>query len=163
MTLAERALPWPKGRLFEDFVVGQVFQHHWGRTINDGDNTLFSTLTLHFNPLYFNTEFARAHGHPTSPVNPLLVFNTVVGLSVEDLSEAGGPFLGIDKLTYGVAVYPGDTIVASSTTVAVRESESNPDTGIVTWHTEGLNQRGEVVVAFDRTNLIRKRNKGGSR
>jgi len=89
-----RAKKLPKGHLFEDFSLGQVFQHHWGRTLNEGDNTLFSTLTLSYNPLYFNEPYARAHGHPTSPVNPMLVFATVFGLSVEDLSEAGGLFLG---------------------------------------------------------------------
>ena len=100
MSFIEEARPWPKGRLFADFEVGQLFEHHWGRTVNAGDNSLFSTLTLHFNPLYFNAEYARAHGHPDTPVNPLLVFNTVLGMTVEDLSEAGGPFLGINKLVY---------------------------------------------------------------
>ncbi|MGQ0547684.1 MAG: MaoC family dehydratase [Betaproteobacteria bacterium] len=151
-----KARPWPKGRTFDGFSPGQVFEHHWGRTINAGDNSLFSTLTLHFNPLYFNAEFARAHGHPDTPVNPLLVLNTVLGLSVEDLSEAGGPFLGIDKLVYLAPVYPGDTLTARSTTLAVRESQSRADAGIVTWRTEGRNQRGETVIEFERSNLVRK-------
>ena len=60
-----RARKLPKGHLFEDFSLGQVYQHHWGRTLNEGDNTLFSTLTLSYNPLYFNEPYARAHGHRT--------------------------------------------------------------------------------------------------
>src|SRR5579862_1870653 len=84
-----------KGRYFEEFKLGDVFTHHWGRTLNAGDNSLFTTLTLHFNPLYFNAEYARAHGHPDVVIHPLLVLCIVVGLSVEDLSEAGGPFLGV--------------------------------------------------------------------
>lgn len=156
MTPLQKAKPWPKGRLFGDFKVDQVFNHHWGRTINAGDNSLFSTLTLHFNPLYFNAEFARAHGHPDTPVNPLLVFNTVLGMTVEDLSEAGGPFLGINKLAYLAPVYPGDTLTARSTTLSVRESESRRGSGIVGWKTEGFNQRGEKVIEFERSNLISK-------
>src|SRR5207237_8863778 len=31
----------PKGHAFEDFHDGQVFEHHGGRTLNDGDNSLF--------------------------------------------------------------------------------------------------------------------------
>ena len=58
-----RARKLPKGNLFDDFQVGQVFQHHWGRTLSASDNTLFSTLTLSYNPLYFNAPYARAHGH----------------------------------------------------------------------------------------------------
>ena len=62
--LVARAVKHPKGNQFEDFTVGQVFEHHWGRTLNDGDNSLFSTLTLSYNPHYFNAEYAKANGHP---------------------------------------------------------------------------------------------------
>ncbi len=148
---------WHKGHRFEDFSVGQRFLHHWGRTVNEGDNSLFSALTLSYNPLYFNAELARAHGHPGAVANPLLVFLVVFGLSVEDLSEAGGLFLGVDDLAFHRPVYPGDTLTARSSVVEVRESESRPDQGIVTWHTEGFNQRDELVIDFRRANLVAKR------
>jgi len=161
-----RAKKLPKGHLFEDFSLGQVFQHHWGRTLNEGDNTLFSTLTLSYNPLYFNQPYARAHGHRAAPVNPMLVFATVFGLSVEDLSEAGGLFLGVDDLTFHRTVYPGQTLTARSTVHDIRESKSRPGAGIVTWHTEGFLTNGEagpndggaqLVVDFRRSNLVPKR------
>ena len=104
----------PKGNRYEDFEPGRVFKHHWGRTVTELESTLFSTLTLHFNPHYFNAEYARAHGHPGIVVNPLLVFTTVFGLTVEDLSEGGGPFLGVNELTYHQPVYPGDSLRAES-------------------------------------------------
>jgi itaconyl-CoA hydratase len=160
-----RARKIPKGHLFEDFSLGQVFQHHWGRTLNEGDNTLFSTLTLSYNPLYFNEPYARAHGHRMSPVNPMLVFATVFGLSVEDLSEAGGLFLGVDNLTFHRTVYPGQTLTARSTVREVRESQSRPNAGIVTWHTEGFLAGGDdssIVVDFRRSNLVPKRGGGGA-
>jgi itaconyl-CoA hydratase len=152
-----RAVPRPKGNFFEDFEPGRAFSHHWGRTVNHGDNSLFTTLTLHYNPLYTNTEFAKAHGHKDQVVNPMLVFTTVFGLSVEDLSESGGAFLGVENLTFHLPVYPGDTLTARSTVVERRESASNPGMGIVTWHTEGFNQGGARVIDFRRTNLINKR------
>lgn len=148
---------WRKGNQFEDFQLGQVFHHHWGRTINEGDNSLFSSLTLSYNPLYFNTEYALALGHKAIVVNPLLVFLTVFGLSVEDLSEAGGLFLGVGALTFHQPVYPGDTLTASSEVVDLRESKSRPSDGIVTWHTFGRNSQAELVIDFRRTNLIAKR------
>ena len=148
---------WRKGNNYEDFAVGQQFVHHWGRTINEGDNSLFSTLTLSYNPLYFNAEFARAHGHPATVVNAMLVFTTVFGLSVEDLSEIGGLFLGVDDLTFHEPVYPGDTLTAHSTVVDKRESSSRPESGIVTWHTRGFNQHGNEVIDFRRTNLVAKK------
>ena len=152
-----------KGNLLEDFTVGRVFEHHWGRTITQAENALYSTLTLHFNPHYFNREHARVHGHEETVVNPLLVFNTVFGLSVEDLSEAGmGPFLGVDELEYLRPVYADDTLVARSTVVDVRDTRSRPEFGIVTWHTEGFNQFEDQVISFRRANLVQRRAAGES-
>ena len=153
-----RAKKWPKGNHYEDFELGHVYHHHWGRTLNDGDNSLFSTLTLSFNPLYFNAEYAEAHGHGGVILNPMLVFLTVFGLSVEDLSEAGGLFLGVDDLKFHRTVYPGETLSARSTVLDKRESASRPESGIVSWHTEGHNSHGELVIDFRRTNLVSKRN-----
>ena len=152
-----RARPWPKGRLFEDFAVGQHFRHHWGRTITEGDATLFATLTLAYNPLYTNRDYALAHGHRDLVVSPHLVFNVVLGLSVEDLSEIGGPFLGVFDLVYHRAVYPGETLTAESDTVEARLSDSNPSNGIVTWSTRGLDRDGATAVSFRRSNLVRRR------
>lgn len=148
-----------RGNKFEDFTPGRKFDHHWGRTITQTENTLFSTLTLHFNPHYYNVEYARAHDHPDTPVNPMLVFNTVFGLSVEDLSEGGGPFLGIEALSFYMPVYPGDTLTACSTVVEGRESSTHAGMGIVTWHTEGFNKNGQRVIDFRRSNLVRMREK----
>jgi len=148
-----------RGNTFEAFAVGRVFEHHWGKTVTAGDNSLFTAITHAYNPVYLNAEHARSEGHPDVVVSPMLVLCIVVGLSVEDLSEVGGPFLGIDDLTFHLPVHPGDTLTARSTVVDARESRSRPATGIVTWHTEGRNQHGELVVGYRRTNLVAK---GGS-
>ena len=154
-----RARLWPKGNRFEDFVEGRVFKHHWGRTITDGDNAAFSTQTLSFCPLYFNEVYAQSQGHPRTVVNPLLVFNTVFGLTVEDLSEGGGPFLGVDNCQFLAPVYVGDTLTARSTVVSARESKGQTALGIVSWHSEGFNQHGDKVLDYTRTNLVRKRSR----
>jgi acyl dehydratase len=145
-----------KGHKYEDFAVGQVYVHHWGRTITAGDNSLFSTVTCNWNPMHLNAEYARKHGHPDVVVNPMLVLCTIVGLSVEDLSEAGGPFLSLDQCEFRRPVYPGDTLVASSEVIAARSSQSRPGYGIVTWRTRGHNQHGDLVVEFVRSNLVAK-------
>ena len=146
-----------RGNMNEDFIPGRKFDHHWGRTITQAENALFSALTLHYNPHYYNIEYARAHKHPDTPVNPMLVFNTVFGLSVEDLSEGGGPFLGIEALIFHSPVYPGDTLTARSTVVERRESSKHTNMGIVTWHTEGFNRNAERVIDYRRSNLVRMR------
>jgi acyl dehydratase len=146
-----------RGHLYEDFAEGRRFLHHRGRTFTLQDSLTFSTLTLQHNPLYFNEEYARYLGYQGIPVHPLLVFATVLGLTVEDLAEAGGPFLGVDDLRLGVPVYPGDTVYAASEAVSRRPSRSRPGWGIVEWRTVGFNQRGEVVIQYRRRNLAKMR------
>jgi len=152
--LRARAVKMTEIHPYEDFEDGQVFEHHWGRTISGAENSVFASLTLSFNPLYFNEEYAKSHGHPSTVVCPMLAFNTVFGLSVQDLSEAGGFFLGIEDLIYHQPVYPGDTLTARSEVVGKRVSGKNPGQGIVTWNTVGANQHGDTVVSFTRTNLV---------
>src|SRR4029453_8718524 len=92
--------------------------------------------------------------HPREQVNPMLVFTTVFGMSVEDLSENGAAFLGVDDLTYHRPVYPGDTLPATSTVHANPLSGKNPQQAICTWHTKGFNQSGELVIDFKGPNFI---------
>lgn len=163
--LEERILSAPvreRGNLYEDFEPGRVFAHHWSRTVDTADNLIFTTATLHYNPLYFSDEQAKADGHPGIVANPMLAFAIVFGLSVEDLSERGGAFLGLDDLVFHEPVYPGDTLTSRSTVVSRRESTSNPGFGIVTWHTEGFNQHGRRVLDYRRTNMVRRRTPGGA-
>jgi itaconyl-CoA hydratase len=146
-----------RGHYFEDFEVGHLFQHHWGRTINEGDNSLFSTVTMNFNPIYFNREYARGLGYQDVVVNHMLVMNVVFGLSVEDLSERAIAHLGYEKLKYLTTVYCGDTLTSESLVLSKRDT-SRPDRGVVKFRTSGYNQRGEKVLEYERPVLIRKRN-----
>lgn len=152
--LKEAATFRPRGKIYEEFEVGETIYHHWGRTITEADAIQFSHLTLSYNPLYFNIEYAKAHGHPGLVVNPHLVFNTILGLSVEDNSEGiAGPFLGVFELTYHQPVYIGDTLTAQSVTTGKRITDGDPNKGVITWHTEGFNQNGNRVIDFKRSNL----------
>lgn len=146
-----------RGVTLGDFTAGGNLVHHWGRTLTETDHIIFSTALCYWNPMGLNAEFAHAHGHRDLVVNPMLVLCTVIGLSVEDLSESGGPFLGIEDCTFPTSVYPGDTITSSSEVLEVRRSSSRPDAGIVTWRTTGTNQHGAVVCQYVRSNLIADR------
>ena len=154
--LPENATLLVRGHVFDDFEVGRVFEHKQRKTVLDSENALFTTLTLHYNPTYLDREHARSSGYRDLVVNPLLVFNLVFGLSVEDLSEGGGPFLGIDSMVYGEPVYAGDTLRARSKVVSARLSKKHERYGIVTWETKGFNQRDEKVISYSRSNLVRR-------
>jgi len=155
--LRERSVQRTEIHPYDFFEIDQTFDHHWGRTISAAENALFATITLNFNPLYFNEEYARNEGHPTTVVCPMLAFNTIFGLSVQDNSEAGGFFLGIEDLIYHQPIHSGDTLTARSTVKSKRESSSDTEHGIVTWDTVGHNQHGELVISFTRTNLVKKK------
>lgn len=143
------------GRFFEDFQVGDTYRHHWGRTVTDGECSLFTTWTMNANPLYFNKVYAQAHGHRDTPVNPLLVMNVVFGMTVEDLSEQALAHLGYWRMRFGRPVYPGDTLFAESTVLDKRASESKNDRGIVHVRTVGTNQHGEEVISYERKILVK--------
>lgn len=154
---AQTARVWTKANRWEDFSPGQRFDHHWGRTLWEADNALFSTATMSWLPIHLNAAYAREEGHPNVLLHPLLLFCTVLGMSVQDLSESGGAFLGVEGLAFHAAAYPGTTVTGRSTVVATRESASRPTQGIVTWHTEGHDQDGRLLLDFNRTNLILRR------
>ena len=160
---ASGAAPWRKaqlmrkGRQFEDFAVGERFVHHWGRTVSEAEALQFVSLTLAYTPQYFNRDYARALGHKDIVVAPLFAFNLVFGLTVEALSEAGGVFLGVQKLEFQAPVYAGDTLYAESETLACRASKSRSDSGIVTWRTQGFNQARTPVLVYERSNLVVRR------
>ncbi|HEY4769054.1 MAG TPA: MaoC family dehydratase [Myxococcales bacterium] len=152
-----------RGRYYEDFNLGDVYRHHWGRTLTDGEAQLFATATMNAVPLYFNKLHAQALGHRLPPVHPLLVMNVVFGMTVEDLSEQAIAHLGYWNMTFPRWVYPGDTLISKSEVLDKRESGSKPDRGIVHVRTTGLNQRGEEVCVYERRILVKKRAAHGGR
>jgi acyl dehydratase len=141
---------------YDDFPPGRRFDHHWGRTITADEATSFAAQHVIHEPLRFNQIYARHLGYPDLVVSPILVYAIVLGLSVEDLSESGGPFLGSDQVRFLAPVYPGDTLFASSVVLSRRDSGSKKDFGIVEWETSGCNQNGEPVIVFRRANLVRR-------
>jgi len=150
--LRERAV----GRFnrFEDFQVGREFRHRFARTITEAEAIEFATQCLQFEPALLDREYARYLGHPDLVVSPQLVYTIVFGLTVEDLSEAGGILLGADGIRFHAAVHPGDTLRARSTVIAARPSSKNPATGVVQWATTGFTERIGPVITFTRSNLV---------
>lgn len=146
-----------RGLLYEDFQEGREFAHHWGRTFSAHDATWYSSMTMQYNPIYFDAPYAKALGYEGIPIHPLFVFTTALGLSVEDLTEAGGPFLGVDDLTFHRPVYTGDTIRSRSRVLSRRTSDSRPGWGIVEWHTQAFDQNDELILEYRRRNLSRMR------
>ncbi len=148
-----------RGHYFEEFKIGQVYRHHWGRTVTEAESLAFTTGTGNANPLYFNIQYAKAHGHTGLPVDPLLAWNIVFGLTVEDLSlkVAGAGNLGYPVIRFLRTVYPGDTLYAESEVLATGPWKGADDCGVVHVRTIGRNQEGDAVLEYERKILVRKR------
>lgn len=146
-----------EGRYFEDFQVGDVYEHSHGRTITEADNVWFSLLTMNANPLHVDSAYAAQTEFGRPLVNSAFTLALVVGLSVEDISENAVANLGWDAVRLPVPVFAGDTVYAESEVLEKRESASRPEAGIVRFRTRGYNQDGRVVIEFERTVMIYKR------
>lgn len=148
------------GRFLEDFSAGEVFEHPRGITLSDATCLDFATTFMEANPLYLNSEFAKAHGFKTRPASPLLVLNLALSLGVQNDSEKAIAHLGYYDVHFLQPLYPGDT-VRSLTKVLDRKERGAGKPGIVLVRTIGLNQREEVVVRYDRKIMIPPRGKEG--
>lgn len=146
---------WP-GRFFEDFEVGDVYRHPYGKTITEADNMWFSHITLNLNPLHFNADYAARTEFGRPVVDGLLTLGLVVGMSVIDLSQNGFN-LQMDEVIHHAPVFHGDTIYAQSEVLNLRESRSRPGWGIVTVRSEGYNQDGVKVISLKRTMMVQKK------
>jgi acyl dehydratase len=145
------------GRYFEDYEVGDVYQHPFGRTVNEADNTWFTLLTLNTNQNHFNADFARRAPYGKIIVNSGLTVALVLGLSVIDMSQTALLNLGWTDIKLTHPVFVGDTIYAESIVLDKRESKSRPYAGIITCKTRGLNQDGEEIISWIRTVMVYRR------
>jgi len=145
------------GRYYEDFEVGDVYEHRPGRTLSEADNTWFTLLTMNKHPLHFDAEYARKSEFGKPLMNSALTLAIVAGMSVSDLSQKVIANLGWDKIRLTAPVFAGDTIYAESEILSKRESKSRPTQGIVTAATTGKKADGTVFMTYERTILVPKR------
>lgn len=148
--------PGWQGRFFEDFTVGDIYQHPLGRTVSEADNTWFSLLTMNTNQMHFNAEYAARSEFQKPLVVSTLTVAIAVGQSVTDLTQNAFANLGWDDIKMTHPVFAGDTLYSESIVLEKRESSSRPHAGIVTVRTRTLNQDGKEVCSFLRTFYVYK-------
>ena len=153
-------VPGWEGRFFEDFAVGDVYVHRLGRTVLEVDNVWFTLLTQNTAPIHFDRHYAAGTEFGRPLVDSTFTLALVTGQSVADVSQNVMANLGWDEVRLPAPVFEGDTIYSESEVVAVRESRSRPNVGIVTVRTTGSNQDGVVVITFTRTVMVYRRGHG---
>jgi itaconyl-CoA hydratase len=146
-----------KGRFFEDFEVGDLYEHPLGRTMTSADNIWFTLLTQNTAPIHFDHHYASQTEFGKPLVNSALTLAVVTGQSVTDISQNVMANLGWDEVRLPNPVFEGDTIYSRSEVLECRDSKSRKNVGIVTVRTTGFNQEGTEVITFRRTVMVYRR------
>jgi acyl dehydratase len=146
------------GLYFEQFSLGQTFEHPLRRTITEADNVLFSALTHNPAPLHLDAEYMKNTEFGQRLVNSCLTLAFMVGISVNDTTQGTTVAnLGWDEVRFPKPLFHGDTIRIQTEVVALRESKSRPDNGIVTFIHRAYNQHDQLVGECTRTALMLKK------
>ena len=124
------------GNFFEDFRIGQRIRHATPRTLTAGDASLYTALCGSRFALQSSDAFAQAVGFERAPLDDLLVFHTVFGKTVPDISLNAVANLGYADCVFGAPVFPADSLTARSEVIGLREN-ANGRTGIVYVRTTG--------------------------
>jgi acyl dehydratase len=144
------------GLWFEELTPGLVIEHAITRTVTEGDNTLFSVMTMNPQPLHLDESFAAGTQWGTRIVNSLFTLSLLVGISVHEttLGTTVGN-LGFEDVAFPAPVFPGDSLRAQTEVLSARPSSSRPGEGIVTFEHRAFNQRDELVARCRRGALMR--------
>ncbi len=146
------------GLYLDEFHQGQTFRHSLTKTVTEGDNMLFSTMTLNPQPLHIDFDFAAKSEWGRPLVNSLLTLGLMIGISVHDTTLGTTTAnLGMKETVFPHPVFHGDTIRVETEVMSVRESKSKPDRGIVEFEHRAFNQHDDLVARCQRQAMIMRR------
>jgi acyl dehydratase len=144
------------GLHYEEFVVGDVFEHRPGRTVTELDNIWQSLVNMNNHPAHIDVAYAQRTEFEKLLVNSSVTLSIISGMTVATMSARAIANLGWDEIRLPNPVYVGDTLYAESKVVSKRESRSRPGQGIVTIKVIGRKQNATPVITYLRTFLVPK-------
>jgi acyl dehydratase len=148
------------GLYFDQFSVGQTFDHAIRRTVTEADHVFFSAITHNPAPLHLDEEYAKGTEFGARLVNSLFTLGLMIGISVHETTLGTTVAnLGMDEVRFPKPVFHGDTLRVESEVLELRESKSRPSQGIVVFAHRAINQRGEIVAQCKRSALMLKKPK----
>jgi acyl dehydratase len=146
------------GLYFEEFTIGQTFDHPIRRTITEADNVIFSTMTHNPAPLHLDAHYMKDTEFGKPIVNSCLTLAMMVGISINDTTLGTTVAnLGWDEVRFPKPLFHGDTIHIQTEVLAKRESKSRPDNGIVTFSHRAYNQDDVLVGECKRSALMHRK------
>jgi acyl dehydratase len=147
------------GIYFEDFVVGELYEHRLTRTVTQMDNMLFSNMTLNPQPLHIDRQFCEQETEWGQPLmNSLFTLGLMIGISVNDLTVGTTiANLGMTEVKFPHPLFEGDTVHCTTEIIGKRVSKSRAGAGIVELHHCAYNQNNKLVAECRRQAFIRMR------
>lgn len=146
------------GLWFEELFLGQKFEHPIRRTVTETDNILFSTMTHNPAALHLDAEYMSSTPYGRPLMNSAFTLGLMVGISVNETTLGTAVAnLGWDEVRFPTPLFVGDTVRVESEVIALRDSQSRPAEGIVTFAHRAYNQRDELVASCKRSGLQRKK------
>lgn len=142
---------------FEDFDIGDVYEHWPGRTVTEADNMWQSLLQMNPHPLHLDDAYGAQTEFGRVVVSSLVTLPLVHGMSVACTSANAIANLGWDSIRLTAPVFVGDTVYAASRVIDKRLSASRLGHGVVKVATEGKKSDGQVFMTFERSFLIATR------
>lgn len=150
-----------KSNFFEDFIVGDVYEHARGKTVEGLENVLITNLVLNTAQAHFNEDFAQSLEQKYRIIFGGVTASIIIGLAMQDTGENAIEEVGLDRVRFRVPVLHGDTLYAFTEVLNKEDEPADPrghkNAGLVHFLHRGLNQRGETVFEGERRVLIKKR------
>ena len=145
------------GRYFEDFKIGDVYEHWPGRTVTEADNIWFTNLTMNTHPVHFDANYASQTEFGKYLVNSAFTLALVTGMCVSGTSQKAIANLGWEEIKLPAPVFVGDTLYSETEVLDKREAKSRPTQGIVRVKHIGKNQDNIIIMDMVRSFLVAKR------
>jgi itaconyl-CoA hydratase len=146
--LAENRYRESFGRYYEDFVVGDVYEHRPGRTVITSSNVYENRQHLvhaaddEHAPAALRRRIRQGTASSAVHRGQPLHGGAAGGHERHRRQPEGHRQPGLDRHLDDRPVFAGDTLYAETEVLDKRESASRPNAGIVTVRTTGTNQHG---------------------
>ena len=142
-------------RYWEEFEVGARYPTY-GRTVTEGDLSLFCAFVGYHVPLFIDEEYAKRTPYGGRIAPSAFTMSVSTGMTESLFRDTIIALLSVDRGRFLGPVRAGDTIRTEVEVVSKRET-SDPGRGIVVFRDHVLNQRDETVFQIEKTTLIRRR------
>lgn len=141
---------------FEDFVVGEIIEHHRGKTLTEMDQVLITNLVMNSAAAHFDEHLMRDHMFGSRVAFGGVTISMIIGMAAQDTAENALEELSLDNIRLTHPVFHGDTLYAYSKILSKTDADRD-DAGIVEFHHWGINSDDKIVFEGDRRVLIKRR------